>query len=474
MKYYSLVSIFFSTILVVGLLIFSCAEDITGEFNQNIPPETSVFVQADTLNLTPSVQTIYWDGSDEDGFIIGFYYTWSGEDNPPLSDWIWTTNRSETFPLVIIGTDTSYRFRVKAVDNDGAEDQDPAEQWFPIRNSPPTISWTTLSAIPDTTFTVASFVWRASDLDGDSTIVAFEYSLDDTLDWETISGTNRQLTLNADSGLTVGDRAFYIRAVDVAGSRSPTIRMPEDPNEFWYVKNPQGRYLLIDDYLDESFNSSYPDAFYQALLDSLLPLLGQDYSYWNIEEQFPSSVIQFTETLLLFERVIWYTDFIQESDPRFIGAQVAIPQFRNDGGKIIYTVKFNQGFGSQGDPLGFTPVDSLGRSVRVNPSSLYYVDSAYTSHPDFPDPLFPLPELKSSNPGVLFGLLEFKPKASSVPMYRFDDPNSTNDPLFIMVGKNDNTDEYDFVMAGTPLNQLNGNNNVAELFRTIFEDIFQP
>ena len=59
-------------------------------------------------------------------------------------------------------------------------------------------------------------------------------------------------------------------------------------------------------------------------------------------------------------------------------------------------------------------------------------------------------------------------------MYRYDDPNLNDDPQFIMIGKNDNTNEYDFVMAGTPLNQLNGNNNVAEFFKVVLVDIFQP
>ncbi len=59
-------------------------------------------------------------------------------------------------------------------------------------------------------------------------------------------------------------------------------------------------------------------------------------------------------------------------------------------------------------------------------------------------------------------------------MYRFDDPQSVNDPVFIMIGYNDNFDYYDFVMVGTPLNQLNGNNNIDEFFRIIIGDIFQP
>lgn len=467
---FRLIHFIYFTILLLAIIILSCAEDITGQKNQNIPPQTTVFVQGDTLNLTQSIQTIHWDGSDADGFVVGFYYTWA--NNPGPGDWIWTTKTTEIFALQITGSDTSYRFQVKAVDNDGAEDPTPAVQVFPIENSPPTIRWTTLSNIPDTTFTVASFVWAASDLDGDSTIVIFEYSLDTAANWQSIRGTRRQLILNADSGLVAGDHAFYIRSVDVAGARSPAIRMPEDPTKFWHVKDPQGRYLLIDDFEDESNSSSYPDAFYKGLLDTLLarPDINQDYSYWNIEEQFPSSVIQFTETLKLFDRIIWYTDFIQESDPHFIGAQVALPQFQNRGGKIIYTVKFNQGFGAQGSPLGFTPVDSLGSSFRVNPNSLYYVDSTFQN--SFPN--IQLPELRSSNPFVLLGLYGLKPKPTSVPMYRFDNPLQGGDPLFVMIGLNDNSQQYDFVMAGTPLNQLNGNNNIGEFFRIIIRDIFTP
>lgn len=459
---------FVSALLLSGVIFISCTEEITGDLKQNQPPQTSVFVQGDSLNQTLSLQTIFWDGRDPDGFVVGFFYTW--EQNPQPDDWVWTTERSGTFPLQITGTDTSYIFRIKAVDNDGAEDPTPASQVFPIINSPPEIDWASQSDIPDTTFTIAVFQWIASDLDGDSTIVAFEYSLDDTLNWRSIRGTRRLIVLDADSGLTVGNHSFFLRAVDVAGARSATIRMPQDPSKDWYVKEPRGRYLLIDDFDDESLSSDFPDAFYKSLLDTLLPALGDEYSYWNIEEQFPTSVIQFTETLKEFERVIWYADFVQQSDPHFIGAQIAIPQFRNKGGKIIYSVKFNQGFGAQGDPLAFSPVDSLGDSYRIFNNGLYYVDSAFAQV--MPPAVPPLPELRSSNTFLLNGLIALVPKMSSVPMYRFDDPQSPDDPLFILIGLNDNTNQHDFVFAGTPLNQLNGNGNVGKLFEIILNDIF--
>jgi len=423
-------------VVISGLLaIWSCEEKIIGDYNENIPPETYVFIQStDTLNYTQSIQTIY------------------------------------CFPLKITGTDTIYLFQVKAVDNLDAEDPTPARQYFPIKNSPPQISWNQFSQIPDTTFTIASFTWDATDPDGESTISYFEYALDDTSTWRRISGQKRTLTLNADSGLTIGNHAFYIRAVDIAGARSPILRMPEDTSVYWYVKAPKGRYLLIDDYQVESSISAYPDAYYKNMLKNLLTNWGEDFSYWNIEKLFPASQAQFTETLKLFDRIVWYTDIITENDPHFIAAQVAIPEFRKKGGKIIYTVQFNTGFGGQGYPLDFSPVEALDQAYNFIPqNSIYKADSAFAI--TFPQ-LSPLPDLKLSK--FVVGLISLIPKSTSVPMYRYEDPKKEVDPIFVMVGRNDNTGEYDFVFSGTPLHFLQANNNLDEFFRIVLEEIFTP
>ena len=170
------------------LLSFSCGEDKVNTPLQNLPPETDVFVSSlDTLNYTSSIQQIYWDGRDPDGFVTGFYYTWTV--NPQPSDWTFTTERSQLFPLKIAGEDTIYLFQVKAVDDEGLEDPTPARQNFPIKNSPPVMKLTSASRMPDTTFTVASFFWEVTDLDGDSTISYYEYVLDDdTTQWRRIPG----------------------------------------------------------------------------------------------------------------------------------------------------------------------------------------------------------------------------------------------------------------------------------------------
>lgn len=449
------------------LLLWGCDEKITGEFNPNLPPETEIFLSSeDTLNYTQSVQTIYWDGSDPDGFVTGFYYTFT--ENPAAADWTWTSERFGVFPLALSGTDTIYRFQVKAVDNHGAEDPSPARQLFPIINSPPTLRWATGSSLPDTTFTVANFSWVAADPDGDATIDHFEYSLDDTSNWIELPGTRRSLNLNESQGIVPGEHAFYLRVVDIAGAKSSILRMPEDPSRNWYAKAPQGRYLLIDDFEAETNTVGRPDAYYRGMLTEVLTPLGESFTYWNIEEQFPSSTVQFTETLKLFDRVIWYTDLIEVSDEHFIAAQIAIPQFRANGGKLILTVQFNRNFGQQGDPLAFSPVDSLGRSFNfILTNSAYNPDPAFANA--FPG-LPPLPALSVSS--IIVGSIALKPKANSIPMYRYDDPAGTDDPLFILTGQNDNTGEYDFIFSGTPLHYLRGNGNLNEFFTIVLRDFF--
>jgi len=454
-------------------LVLSCVEDKVSTPLDNLPPETDIFISTqDTLNYTQSIQHIYWDGRDLDGFVTGFYYSWI--ENPQPADWIFTQKQSMIFPLKISGEDTIYFFQVKAVDDEGLEDPTPARQFFPIRNSPPQLKWVLASLIPDTTFTVATFIWEVSDLDGDSTIQYFEYTLDDdTLSWKKIPGYLRSITLNADSGLTEGEHSFTIRAIDIAGARSKLIRMPENLGETWYVKEPRGRFLLIDDFLNESSTVGYPDAFYKGMMERVVVSQGENYDYWNIEELFPASNEQFIQTINLFDYVIWYTDISRETDEHFITAQVAVPQFLNrtprEGGKIIYSTMFDQNFGTQGSPLGFTPVSALSEgSYRCFPGNIYNPDTLFYSV--FPN-ISVLPVLKVSE--FFVGVKALIPKTTAVPIYRFQNPSPPNDtPLFIIIGRNDNSGLYDFVFSATPLHQLKGNNNLDEFFDIILNQIF--
>jgi len=436
-----------------------CSKNPVTEYNENLPPETSIFIaSSDTLNPTQSVQVISWDGRDPDGFVIGFYYRWKYENDS--TDWMFTKAYSGTFELSITGENAYYIFQIKAMDNDSLCDSTAASQLFPIKNSVPEISWVINSQIPDTTYTVASFNWTVTDIDGDSTITSLEWALDDQSTWTSISGLLKTVTIGASEGLTEGNHCFYLRAIDVAGAKSKIIRMPEDTTKYWYVKEPVNGYLVIDDYSAETSTSGYPDKYYKGMLKTLVG----DFNYWNIETLFPASQTQFVETLKLFDRVIWYADLIAETDDHFIAAQVAIPEVLDAGGKVIYICQFNTGFGSQGDPLAFTPVDALGDYYnRINANMIFTPqDDIQTA---LEDTSIHLPELKTSK--MLIGTFAVTAKEGGVVLYRYDDK------VFVILGRNDNTGEYDMVFSGAPLHLINGNSNLNNFFDIILNDVFE-
>jgi len=310
---------------------------------------------------------------------------------------------------------------------------------------------------------VVTFFWTISDIDGDSTISTYEWALDDTTSgWNTYPGDNPPfLTLRESDGLTPGDHAFYIRAVDQAGARSETIRMPENESNFFFVKQPVGEAILIDDFL-----RSEADVFYRAVMDTMFG----DYSYWNIRENLPPSNIPFTETLKLFKYIIWYADLT----PHLAEAQSAIPELRkfsNDPSyiarKIFFTMQFNTGFeAGQGNPLEFSPIADLGTFFnRISLNKVFYSDSS-----DSFTASLNLPQLKVSK--TEFGVFSLVPKDNAHVLYRYDTGQGETDPVMAVLGENDNTGENDFVFIGFPVQSLNGNGKAPVFISRIFRNVF--
>ena len=143
-------------------------------------------------------EVITWWGDDPDGFIAGYLISF---DNV---EWTFTTRNDSVFALSLSGSDTTYAFYVRAVDDQGngvwdsdgpygAEpfvdangnarydagesftdlglaDPSPAELQYPIQNSPPVVRFSQGSDVPEITFTVATFSWIGTDLDGDEIV----------------------------------------------------------------------------------------------------------------------------------------------------------------------------------------------------------------------------------------------------------------------------------------------------------------
>lgn len=452
--------------LLLLILATYCSEKITDNPKPNQPPATYLtFYPDEYLAMTSSRQILHWWGDDPDGKVVLFLYTWDNnaavpetfDDFSATGAWDTTSTYSDTFSLKFTELDTVYSFRICAVDDEGLVDPTPAIQAFPIANSPPEVKFVVSTDIPETTFTVASFYWTGNDLDGDDTIDRYEYVLDDTTaEWSSISSDTSYLNMKIPDELGDMEHVFYLRAVDIAGVTSEIIRMPRKETSLWYVRRPVGQYLIIDDY-ETLDNSQY---IYMRTLDSL----GVDYSVWNIKlnrngdtvyDLMPSSVEMFAETLLLFDRVLWYTD----SNPHFEEAQIVIPRFLKEAGKkIFFSTQFREFFSEQGDPLEFSPVDSLGKtSIDVLPG--VYVE------PDANKPTYPKLKAGAWIPFVK----ELAPKISAQVLFRLaENPGLYSGQPVIAVANAENN----FYFFGLPFHQLNAGQNGKKFLAIILNDEF--
>ena len=250
----------FLPVLALLALLAACSETPNNP-RENLPPETYISLTPDgDLRTTTSRQHIHWWGDDPDGFVAGYQISF---DNV---SWTFTSSNDSVFALSLSGSDTTYAFHVRAIDDQGngrwdsdgpygsepytdsngngrydsgepfvdfgLADPTPADLRYPIQNSPPVVRFTQGSDVPETTFTIASFSWIGSDLDGDETIREYQYALNDTLDaasWKSLSPTTTFITLRAADGLREGENAFYLRAVDIAGATSRIIRLADPP-----------------------------------------------------------------------------------------------------------------------------------------------------------------------------------------------------------------------------------------------------
>ncbi len=453
-------------ILSAVLVLSSCSKDISNNPLQNKAPRTFLSIFSDNqLNSVISKQTFNWWGDDPDGIVTGFIYTfnpnaqniaaWDSAD--VNSDWMFTTDTQETFTLTLAGSDTVYTFWVKAIDDEGAADPEGAIQEFRIINTRPVVEFPVGTDVPETTFTVATFVWSGTDLDGDDTIAKYQYTLDDTSAsdaWIDIPANENSVTLTAEDGLTQGEHVFFLRAIDLAGTSSKIIPMPQSENQIWFVKEPTSNFLIIDDY--NILNNT--GDFYNTIIRSI----AGSADVWDIKSNGralePPTSLAFLKTLQLFDTVFWYGD----TAPNLEKAQSSLPDYVESGGKVLMTTSFMEFSSNLGDPLDFSPADSLGSKIsRITRNQIVLPTAEYSTQG--------FPELKV-DAALIPNIFPVVPKISSETLYTLpaNAARWEGTPPMAVINS-----AHTFVFFGLPMASLNGNGTVTQLFEIILNNVLQ-
>lgn len=394
----------FSTLLVTALFL-GCRK--TGELLPNQAPDSRFMV--DSINLSGddrlnSRLRISWFGTDIDGYVEGYELSL---DN---LNWTYTTSQDSLFRFTLPpGEDTTdIEMWLRAVDNEGLRDQEPAYLRIPLKNSPPQAFFDEKSQPNDTVRSVVTFVWNFDDPDGRETVteaylkvnqgpwtalnqnqalvsLVMDVNASGTADGALYYGTENTSSLTVPGLLPDAPNQLYVKVVDLAGSESPV-----DSSNVFFVKQKTSDLLVIggqpksvkDIYvgLMDAAGLNYDLEDYHANTSALAP------KFWD-----PT----FRLLTGLYDQLFIYADPstlppnpVTGAEERLLNlAAPAVQLFTDRGGKSMTSTSFTPT--ADITPLiGAFPIDMLitssGQARIVPDSGVFSIDTL--SYPD----LFPI------------------------------------------------------------------------------------
>ncbi len=275
-----------------------------------VPPHTTIFVQGpvDTVN---HIVHLYWFGTEANGYIAGYEVRLLNPAAPADTNWQFTTHTDSVLTVLTPTGFTAATFEVRAIDDRGVRDPDPARQTFKFRNRPPIvklINKPNAADRSDTTFASATVDWSVSDPDGRPEKVVCRVWLDGHASSPDIaSGTS--FTVPSDRFLVggayvSGNRTLFIQGIDDGGMAGPVDSVT------WYVRKPvagaRARLLLIDDVPNTNAAKVRTDTLYSnAVLNAGLSPGTWSVLHLQFNQPFRSAK-DLQQTLQLFETVVWY------------------------------------------------------------------------------------------------------------------------------------------------------------------------
>ncbi len=476
------------------LFIFSCRTSPEGALLDNTAPETHTVVDTilrageDRLN---SQIVIEWWGDDEDGFVAGYEFSFDEMINAQ-TQWTYTTRTDSSFILAPPpGEDTAdFYFTIRAIDNNGLKDETPARVIYPVKNSPPTISFVAGANNPVISFPVVKFYWQANDPDGEENMIAFELFWNDTtnnpfqLDINSKSATfiavnpqpgsvqcevyeNNSLT-PVDSlmeGMILNDtNRLFIRAIDQSLSKSAFA-----VSYSVFIKAPTSNVLLLNAYTPPNIpkENFYAAGFVNNGVTVFDTLRLFETASGNYTQLAPDNLTQ-SRIFNLFDVIIWFSD---EADASLSLAQKTTDDFFNAGGRLLLVTYVSSLFDEQSNFLEFTPVQEIevpddSTLIMTDTSAINSLQAGY-------------PDLLST--AFLAVVRPFTVVPGGTALYDAELLARDNLTLnvapwtgvsTIMAKKENASGETNFIISTVELDKLNGNVNMDALFQKILVDEF--
>lgn len=489
-------------LFILSLTFNSCEDSISGDFNENQAPST--FLTIEQINregdfrLSSQIEITWW-GVDSDGFITGYEYAINDTSE---NSWTFTTRTDSTFILPITEglAEDDVLFKVRAIDNDNERDPVGARLVFPIVNTSPRVSLNLTETPPDSLFSIASFGWSVSDLDGLGNISRTEIAVNDTtsgwvdvpfsqaddgrlfisLEFDNRTPGTKEADLYIGRSYSRGvdennvpitvpnieidtENTFYVRAIDAAGARSNVESIS------WYVKPQNSNVLFIND--DGSSNSLTKQAAHLVFLDEI----GITPDLWLINtgevtqdkialsDQFPTVVDPtLKNTLAKWDHIYWISEDI---DRNITYALDITSEFFAEGGSMFVNIPM-KGISQRDEIFNFLPVDSIGYFDEGSIQTGFVINTNSDIVPEDG-----VSDVVARTQSRQVGVFPIKPIAGSTPLYTTDFRTTTLIGTTLDYTRFENiaveNQEGNLIYLSMDLTLINQNGNVPELLQDL-------
>ncbi|MBD3236349.1 MAG: hypothetical protein GF330_06585, partial [Candidatus Eisenbacteria bacterium] len=124
-----------TVVLALATVLFlGCREEVTTDIDRNIAPDTYLTGAPAESSTTVYRVHLFWHGNDPDGRVVGFEYavTDSQPENEDSLGYAYTTRTDSIFVFQVDVNQQilGHRFYIRAIDNEGKVDPDPALTFF--------------------------------------------------------------------------------------------------------------------------------------------------------------------------------------------------------------------------------------------------------------------------------------------------------------------------------------------------------
>jgi hypothetical protein len=240
-------------IAAIALMVFmsSCGNDSTGARGPNLPPDTEIVSGPDSGSTVPYLVEIHWRGTDVDGRVEAFEFAWhkgniSCADLDSVLTWTYTTKTESTFAVTADSCpapglcERENTFCVRAIDNDGGIDPEPASVSFTATTLPPRAR-IIYPTEPGETHTnqprCVTVRWEGLDDDGEAVLYRSTYKPYDSWpgpgvpypQWDKTHWTAwspaTEAILPLDEDESIYTWSFFVQARDNAGATETTFQL---------------------------------------------------------------------------------------------------------------------------------------------------------------------------------------------------------------------------------------------------------